>query len=155
AIKTADTIRNQVTRILSTKNTSVVITEYYNPFNVDSHFFFKVGRLGCGTIGLSSCYDRTRYGIETLNTELRDAVFVPLSTRYTGRVAMTRGIYDEFIGRVGSNFLHSHDSPAPECGVAPPEINGTWVQYPSDKESYSYPGDKVPYLVILASGVDV
>jgi len=68
---------------------------------------------------------------------------------------MTQGIYDEFIGRIGGTFLHSHDSPAPECGIAPPGIDATWMQYPSDEKSYSFPGELVPLAVRIESGVDV
>lgn len=153
ATKSADTTRAQVNRILKLKNTSVIVTEYYNPFNTQSHFFIAKGAYQCGLIGISSCYDRTNYGIDTLNTALKGAVVTPLAAQYPNRIAMTQGINDAFLGRIPGSILHLHESPAPECGKSSPGVETTWIQYPSDKESYSFPGDAVPLLVRNASGI--
>lgn len=147
-------VRIQLENILHRfPNTKIVVTGYPNPFNQNS-IFFKLIPLGCGR-ALQSCYARVDYGITTLNTAIEENIVNELALTYPGRVSYVDGVYDAFQGGLNlkGKYRHSHDAPKNQCGSSKPGINNTWIQYPGDKLSFSFPGDSVPLIVRKLSGV--
>jgi lysophospholipase L1-like esterase len=101
-----EAIAAQLDRLLARPGMRVVLTEYYDPFNRQSTFFQSA--LICPV--LEGCLVRARRVVTRLNERLRS-----LAGR---RVAIAR-LQKAFEG---------HEGPRPDCGLAPPEAAGTWVQ---------------------------
>ena len=112
----------QLRRLLAHPNVRVVVTEYFNPVNRGSLLFGPP--IPCPDV--EACYRRTELVIDELNTALRR---VPGELKARRRVAVAP-VRDAFRG---------HESPSPECGDAPPEVAETWIQYPTDPASNSFP----------------
>lgn len=109
-------------RLLEHPNVYVVVTDLYNPFNRSSKLL-SVPYLGfpvpCDKlIGQLDCYERTEYGVQSLNNALMLDVFVPL-----GRPSRLR------VTNVNPKF-YKHESPQPQCGGSAPDVTETWIQYP-------------------------
>jgi len=108
-------------RLLEHPNVYVVITDLYNPFNRSSKLL-SVPLLGlqpCDKlIGQLDCYERTEYGVQSLNNALVLDVFVLL-----GRPSRLR------VTNVNPKF-YGHESPQPQCGGSAPDVPETWIQYP-------------------------
>lgn len=112
----------QLGRLLAHPAVRVVLTEYFNPVNRGSILFGPPEPCP----DAEACYGRTELVIDELNSALRR---VPGDLKARRRVAIAP-VRDAFRG---------HEAPSPECGGAPPEVAGTWIQYPSDPASNSFP----------------
>ncbi len=112
----------QLRRLLEKRNVRVVLTEYFNPVNEGSLLFGPP--IPC--VDVDVCYERTEFVVEEVNDALRRA---RQKLRAPRRVV---------VAPVLSAF-RGHEAPSPECGTAPPGLDETWVQYPSDPNSNSNP----------------
>jgi lysophospholipase L1-like esterase len=112
----------QLRRLLARPSVRVVLTEYFNPVNRGSILFGPPEPC----VDVEACYRRTELVVDELNRALRR---VPGDLRARRRVAVApvRGAF------------RGHEAPSPECGGAPPEVGGTWIQYPSDPASNAFP----------------
>lgn len=150
----AKEVRTQMEKILKkSPNTTIVITEYYNPMNVQSVLFLAVQKrlddkfhINQCNIFSPTCYDRTTIAIQKLNNALREQVVRELAKTYPGRIVMTVGLYDEF------DSLHV--APRNECGKDKPDTETTWIQFPSDEKSFSFPGEQARLLAEFSSVQD-
>lgn len=112
-------------RLLEHPNVYVVVTDLYNPFNRSSKLL-SVPYLGfpvpCDKlIGQLDCYERTEYGVQSLNNALMLDVFVPLGRPSRLRVTNVNPKFD------------GHESPQPQCGGSAPDVGETWIQYPGQR----------------------
>ena len=115
----AQELRAQVPRLLEHPNVYVVLTDLYNPFNRSSILLSIKGFQPCNKIiGQLDCYERTEYGVQSLNNALILEVFVPL-----GRPSRLR------VSNVNPKF-YGHASSQPQCGGSAPDVTETWIQYP-------------------------
>jgi lysophospholipase L1-like esterase len=112
----------QLSRILAYPQVEVILTDYYNPTNASGAFWERV-HPRCLFIDV---YDRSEQVVHALNAAIREAwqrvgspSFVQVATVHTA--------------------FHGHEAPRPWCGTAPPEIEGTWIQYPTDPNSNATP----------------
>jgi lysophospholipase L1-like esterase len=117
-------LQGLVQELLDRPNVAVVVTTYHNPMNADS-FLFQIARRFGGCI-LVNCYLRSEYAVHRLNVELLSMY------RLLGNPERLT------TADIHSNF-HGHESPKPQCGSVPPEVDQTWVQYFGDPESNSDP----------------
>ncbi len=115
-------VLRQLRRLLASPNVRVVLTEYFNPVNEGSLLFGPP--LPCPDV--EACYERTEFVIAEINSALRKARGESKAPR---RVA---------VAPVRKAF-RGHESPSPDCGSAPPALTETWIQYPSDPASNSFP----------------
>jgi hypothetical protein len=118
-------LKAQLQRLLAIPTVMIVVTDYHNPLNQQSVFFFGPSGGKCGAA--VDCYARSEYAVNTLNLAIVDA-FVEL-----GRPSRVK------IASINSAF-HGHEGPMPSCGSAPPPIAESWIQQKDDPESNSYPG---------------
>lgn len=96
-------VRRELDRLLALKRVSVVLSEYYDPFNRGSPIF-----LLCSDP--SQCRARTEEVVTRLNQGLRDLA----GSRV--RVASVQRRFE------------AHEAARPRCGVSPPEASATWIQ---------------------------
>ncbi|HEU5431374.1 MAG TPA: fibronectin type III domain-containing protein, partial [Thermomicrobiales bacterium] len=118
----------------SDPNTAVVVTELYNPFNRQSIFFKSLDLDGEHCVD-KSCFVRTEHAVTWLNAEYQ-RVIDGYAKRFPGRVALASvqkpfGQHRAPEGKAGSNLA--------ECGHALPTIADTWIQYPTEAGSNSFP----------------
>jgi len=152
-------VKQQMERILlKSPNAVIVVTEYRNPVNMESVLFsvlsVKSKLVPCIILGIS-CYDRVNIAIKALNKVLRENVVGQLAGNYPNRIVMTKGLYDAFNGATDlKKREESHVAPRYECGQAKPDIATTWIQYPSDTNSYSFPGQRIENLAKFSSVKD-
>ena len=116
----------EVARLLQQPNVSVILTQYHNPANATS-VFFRTGRWEgrCGIVGIE-CADRMKYVVDTLNAAVGSVVVSGLSDSKRLRLAT---VNEAFKG---------HEGPSPTCGATVLSAE-TWIQYPDDIESNSFP----------------
>jgi lysophospholipase L1-like esterase len=121
-------LKAQVERLLQHPDVTVVVTEYHNPFNTQSWLFEFAQRATSGVIcGIwSDCYERTEYAVHKLNQALYD-IRQELGSPKSLQVA-----------RLHLAF-HGRESPTPQCGLQPPGVDWTWVQYLGQSDSNSIP----------------
>jgi lysophospholipase L1-like esterase len=96
-------VAGQVARLLTRRGVSVVLTEYYDPFNQGSPLF-----LLCADP--AQCRDRTEEAVTALNRELRALV------RPRVRVASVQARFE------------GHEAARPRCGLLAPGSARTWIQ---------------------------
>lgn len=121
AAEVAAELRAQIPRLLAHPNVYVALTDLYNPFNRSSKLLSVpvLGLQPCDKlIGQLDCYERTEYGVQSLNNALMLDVFVPL-----GRPPRLR------VTNINPKF-YGHASPQPQCGSDAPDVSETWIQYP-------------------------
>lgn len=147
-------LKAQITRLLQYPNVTVVVNDVHNPFNTDS-FLFHLPGSQCSVApppyaGAPSydCYQRTEDAVHAINMAIAVAVS---ETGLNGRVA-TATVHELF---------HGHESPqatgpagVTQCGLAPPGVADTWVQYATDPASNTRPFlfDGLPQLLIPGAG---
>jgi lysophospholipase L1-like esterase len=117
-------LRDDITRLLEHENVTVVVTEYYNPFNTDSVFFLSPVD---GRCAFRACYERASYGVNQLNAALGEVV---QSFAQPRRVTLTSGLFAAF---------EEHKAPRKSCGNHSPAVGDTWIQHRTDKDSNSNP----------------
>jgi lysophospholipase L1-like esterase len=117
-----DNLVGQLNRVLAYPQVEVILTDYYNPTNT-SGAFWEIVHPRCLWVNV---YDRSEEVVQALNTAITHAwqrvgspSFVQIATVY--------------------NAFRGHESPRPWCGSAPPEIEETWIQYPTDPDSNATP----------------
>jgi lysophospholipase L1-like esterase len=124
--KVHDALRDEVVRLLSVPNISVIITEVYNPFNQESVFFkFNPVDDRCGPL-FTKCYDRAERATIALNSAIIGVYF---DLGQPQRLQITPL----------SAAFHGHGAPRPSCGSAGPDLSDTWIQYKDDLTSNSFP----------------
>lgn len=140
-----DQLREDVVALLEHPNVAVVVTGLYNPFNQES-WLFQVphGRTCEERWGFAGCYEKTELAVDLLNGSFVEHVWMELSESQRERVWIATGV---------KAWFAEHPSPAPDCGTADVPA-GTWIQYPSDPASVSWPVD-IPDWLIGVSGVTV
>jgi formylglycine-generating enzyme required for sulfatase activity/lysophospholipase L1-like esterase len=124
-------------------NVVVIINSLYNPFNYQSVFFSGPVAGVCGNPALTSllsmgCYDKVKYAVDGLNTALVMKVWVPLAR--PEQVKLAHGVSQAFVG---------HEAPALTCGTT--LVAETWVQFPLDPNSNSFP--LLPDELVALTGV--
>jgi len=135
----ADELKRDVRTLLQFSNVKVIITQYHNPFNHNSHFFWLVNLdigSSCGDyeyiVGSSiNCAERMEAAVRALNDAFVQQVQVPLVGHTWNRLRVVFGLHESFQGQ---------ESPSPSCGTyseGPSEAE-TWVQYPGDPDSNSW-----------------
>ncbi|MBK9944491.1 MAG: carboxypeptidase regulatory-like domain-containing protein [Kouleothrix sp.] len=149
----------QVKRLLSgSKDVSIVFTGYYNPFNKRSVIFqairFPTDPLAVACIADGTrrsddqMYQRTEYIVNQINLALAADV-VAANSRLGqigyGRLTFAGDIKNNFIGHEAAGKQQASDIKG-ECGYtflpvtdSTQPTSYTWVQYPSDNDSYSMP----------------
>jgi lysophospholipase L1-like esterase len=136
----AKEVRDQVQELLKFPEVTVVVTGYPNPFNSKSWIFSALRQeikcLGSFLKNDAEYYKRTDYAVQLLNGSLDGEVV--RAFRQRNRIKFAGGIYREF---------RNHEALGRECGNTntpvkdPTDVrNYTWIQHPSDQESYSWPG---------------
>jgi lysophospholipase L1-like esterase len=117
-----DNLVGQLGRLLAYPQVEVILTDYYNPTNTSGAFWERV-HPRCLFINV---HDRSEDIVHVLNAAIMQAwqrmgspPFVQVAT-----------VHDAFRG---------HESPRPWCGTAPPDVNETWIQYPTDPDSNATP----------------
>lgn len=115
-------VARQLGRLLEKRNVRIVLTEYFNPVNEGSVLFGPP--IPCPHV--DACYERTEYLIAEINSAL---------DRARRRLKAPR----QLVGAPVLDAFRGHESPSPECGSAPPAVGETWIQYPSDPASNSFP----------------
>lgn len=132
-----DSLRRKVKRLLRSPNVAVVITGYHNPYNTNSLLFYFPTRglnvdnpFNCYA---GACYPRTSYLVSQLNGSFLD-IFINLRPYKQARLQIA-----PVDARFNGGPRDGHEAPQLECGRDPPTVNDTWVQYPTDLDSNSYP----------------
>jgi lysophospholipase L1-like esterase len=117
-----ENLAGQLSRVLAYPQVEVILTDYYNPTNASGAFWERV-HPRCLFVDV---YDRSEQVVHALNAAIRQAwqrvgspSFVQLATVHAA--------------------FHGHEAPRPWCGTAAPDIEGTWIQYPTDPNSNSTP----------------
>ena len=130
-------IRNEIQRLISRENVYVVLTDYYNPMNTESHLYRMFLVPGsplfqpeCQKEGLSleALYNRGRFALSSLNAALRET-----STEFDSARVRLASVYESFRGR---------ESAMPYCGTAAPDLSVTWIQtdcfHPNEKGTHVF-----------------
>ena len=117
-----DNLVGQLGRVLAYPQVEVILTDYYNPTNTSGAFWERV-HPRCLFIDV---HERSEHVVHTLNATI---------TRAWQRVGSPSFVQ---VATVHEAF-HGHEAPRPWCGTAPPEIEETWIQYPTDPDSNSTP----------------
>jgi lysophospholipase L1-like esterase len=112
----------QLGRLLAHPQVEIILTDYHNPTNTSGAFWERV-HPRCLFVNV---YDRSEGVAHALNAAIMQAWQRLGSLPYV-RVAT---VHDAF---------HGHEAPRPWCGTAPPEVDETWIQYPTDPDSNSTP----------------
>ena len=139
-----DETEKQLRILLKNKNVTVIVVQYHSAFNMRSHIFKLTfgANDGCGLISSLECYDLVSYAVERLNQKLNEKLVGNLSRQFPNRVVFADGIYDQFKGGYDSYLevpVDSHAAPQNTCGDALPTSADTWIQYPDDPNSFSFP----------------
>jgi lysophospholipase L1-like esterase len=113
-----DNLVGQLGRVLAYPQVEVILTDYYNPTNASGAFWERV-RPRCLLVNV---YDRSEDVVQALNAAIRQARQRVGSPNFV-QVAT---VHDAFRG---------HEAPRPWCGTAPPDVEETWIQYPTDPNS--------------------
>jgi len=108
----------QLGRLLAYPQVEVILTDYYNPTNM-SGAFWELIHPRCVLVDV---YERSEHVVHTLNATITHAWQRFGSPPYVQ------------VASVHASF-HGHEAPRPWCGALPPEVQETWVQYPTDPES--------------------
>jgi lysophospholipase L1-like esterase len=117
-----DHLVGQLGRLLASPQVEVILTDYYNPTNVSGGFWERV-HPRCLFVDV---YDRSEHVVDTLNAAITRA-WQRLGSPPYMQVAI---VHDAF---------HSHEAPRPWCGTALPDVEETWIQYPTDPDSNAPP----------------
>ncbi|MGH8071575.1 MAG: GDSL-type esterase/lipase family protein [Candidatus Entotheonellia bacterium] len=117
-----DHLVGQLGRVLAYPQVEVILTDYYNPTNTSGAFWERV-HPRCLFVDV---YERSEHVVHTLNAAI---------TRAWQRVGSPSFVQ---VATVHDAF-HSHEAPHPWCGTALPEVEETWIQYPTDPDSNSTP----------------
>jgi lysophospholipase L1-like esterase len=117
-----DNLVAQLSRVLVYPQVEVILTDYYNPTNTSGAFWERV-HPRCLFV---SVYDRSEHVVDALNAAITQAWQRMGSPRFV-QVAT---LHDTFL---------RHEAPQPWCGTASPEIEETWIQYPTDPNSNATP----------------
>jgi lysophospholipase L1-like esterase len=112
----------QLGRLLAYPQVEVIVTDYYNPTNT-SGAFWELVNPRCLFV---NAYERTEHVVHTLNSAISQAWRRLGSPTYV-QVASVHAAF------------HGHEAPRPWCGTASPEIEDTWLQYPTDPDSNATP----------------
>jgi lysophospholipase L1-like esterase len=112
----------QLSRVLAYPQVEVILTDYYNPTNASGAFWERV-HPRCLLVDV---YDRSEQVVHALNAAIRQA------WQRVGSPSFVQ------VATVHAAF-HGHEAPRPWCGTAAPDIEGTWIQYPTDPNSNSTP----------------
>lgn len=150
----ANELRGDVRTLLRFPNVKVVITQYHNPYNHKSHFFWLVNLdIGdsCGdfayVVGSGiDCYERMEAAVRAMDDAFVQQVQIPLVGRTRNRLRVVSGLHEIF---------QEHESPSTSCGLdnkGPSEAQ-TWIQYPGDPNSNGWIPDKVRILLVKARGI--
>ena len=117
-----DNLVGQLVRLVAYPQVEIILTDYYNPTNTSGAFWHRL-HPRCLFVDV---YDRSQDVVRALNTAITQAQqrlgspsFVQVAT-----------VHDAF---------HGHEAPRWWCGTAPPDIDETWIQYPTDPDSNSIP----------------
>jgi lysophospholipase L1-like esterase len=112
----------QLSRLLASPQVEVILTDYYNPTNTSGAFWERV-HPRCLLVNV---YDRSEGVVQALSAAIRQVrqrvgspSFVQVAT-----------VHDAFRG---------HEAPRPWCGTAPPDVEESWIQYPTDPDSNATP----------------
>ncbi len=140
-------VSKQVNRLLAKPNVAIVMTDYPNPANKKSLLFWGPGACSLkvclnGNCGLTiDCYLRTEELVHKVNRipltiwkhlkPAERARFQPIAIHGLFHKTNTNSGHEAPQGIVGT--------PVGGCGVAPPNSDKTWIQYPSDPNSNSFP----------------
>jgi lysophospholipase L1-like esterase len=117
-----DNLVGQLGRLQAFPQVEVILTDYYNPTNTSGAFWERV-HARCLFVNV---YDRSEDVVHTLNAAIIQAWQRLGSPPYV-QVATVHAAF------------HGHESPRPWCGTAPPDVDETWIQYPTDPDSNSTP----------------
>jgi len=122
-------LRKELARLLARKRVRIVLSGYFNPVNRGSLLFG--GPIPC--VDVTACFARTDAIVDSLNATLAD---VARSVKRRAHVRFA-GVREGFRG---------HESPMPLCGSEQPSAADTWIQYPDDPDSNSFPLHDAPDL---------
>ena len=117
-----DNLVGQLSRVLAYPQVEVILTDYYNPTNASGAFWERV-HPRCLLVDV---YDRSEQVVHALNAAIR---------RAWQRVGSPSFVQ---VATVHAAF-RGHEAPRPWCGTASPDVEGTWIQYPTDPNSNSTP----------------
>jgi lysophospholipase L1-like esterase len=112
----------QLSRVLAYPQVEVILTDYYNPTNASGAFWERV-HPRCLLVDV---YDRSEQVVHALNTAIGQA------WQRVGSPSFVQ------VATVHAAF-QGHEAPRPWCGTAPPDVEGTWMQYPTDPNSNATP----------------
>jgi lysophospholipase L1-like esterase len=117
-----DNLVGQLGRLLAYPQVEVILTDYYNPTNPSGAFWERI-HPRCLLVNV---YERSEAVVQALNAAITHTwqrvgspSFVQVAT-----------VHDAF---------HGHEAPRPWCGTAPPDVDETWIQYPTDPDSNATP----------------
>jgi lysophospholipase L1-like esterase len=117
-----DNLVGHLGRLLTYPQVEVILTDYYNPTNTSGAFWERV-HPRCLFVNV---YNRSEDVVYALNTAIRQARQRMGSPSFV-QVATVHGAF------------HGHEAPRPWCGTAPPDVDETWIQYPTDPNSNATP----------------
>jgi lysophospholipase L1-like esterase len=112
----------QLSRVLAYPQVEVILTDYYNPTNASGAFWERV-HPRCLFVDV---YGRSEQVVQALNAAIGQA-WQRLGSPGFVQVATVHAAF------------RGHEAPRPWCGTAPPDVEGTWIQYPTDPNSNSTP----------------
>jgi lysophospholipase L1-like esterase len=112
----------QLGRLLAYPQVEVILTDYHNPTN-RSGAFWELVHPRCVLVNV---YERSEHVVHTLNAAIIQAWQRLGSPTYVQ------------VAHVHAAF-HGHEAPRPWCGTAPPAVEETWLQYPTDPDSNATP----------------
>lgn len=115
-----DNLVGQLNRMLAYPQVEVILTDYYNPTNASGAFWERV-HPRCLFVDV---YDRSEQVVQALNAAIGQA-WQRLGSPGFMQVATVHAAFQ------------GHEAPRPWCGTALPDIEGTWIQYPTDPNSNS------------------
>ena len=117
-----DNVVMQLDRLLAYPQVEIILTDYYNPTNASGAFW----QLVSPQCRLVDVYDRSEQVVHTLNAAIARA-WQRLGSPSAVQVANVHAAF------------HGHEAPRPWCGTAPPDVEETWIQYPTDPDSNATP----------------
>jgi lysophospholipase L1-like esterase len=108
----------QLERLLAYPQVEVILTDYYNPTNLSGAFW----ELIYPRCVLVNVYERSEYVVHSLNA----AIVQTWQRLGSPPYVQVSSVQAAFRG---------HEAPRPWCGSSPPDVEETWLQFPSDPYS--------------------
>ncbi|HEX9696421.1 MAG TPA: SGNH/GDSL hydrolase family protein [Actinomycetota bacterium] len=130
----------EVRRLLADTRTSVILTEYYQPFN-KTPAWLQLDPLALPPFrpcDLARAHQRAQTAVQALNSSW-DYIRDELASHAQQRLSITR-IYEEFQGHEGAPSTTY--AAAGVCGWSPPLEDQTWIQVPGN----GYTTSMIPFV---------